>query len=306
MSGITIGCMGSDQYRQLIPVFEEYGYSIIDLQNIFNSGLSFDEKERKFRNEMDKCDVLYNLYSGNSFWAKASYVKSIGKKVVTHWIGTDALDAIEGRVGYLGHSYLDHNFSCYDGIARELENIGIKTTVLPIIPFDMELSLAQNASEHSVLIYMPEERLDHYGYNESCELFRKFQNLKFHIVANANKNLFFKYPNVEVHGYLSHDQMDRLYDKVSVLIRWIKHDGLSMSVIEALIKGKRVIWNFPYDGVVYVRSVDEMINSLSEIISVPPTLDENVSRKTRERLSKEAFMKEFNCVMEKVLSVQNN
>ncbi len=294
---LTIGIMGTSQYKHLVPVFEEYEYQVVDLQEIFDSNMDKLMKEKVFRDKLQYCDLLYNLFSGNHFWAKASYAKSVGKKVFTHWIGTDALDAIEGRLGYLGAHFIDHNFSCYEGITQELLQVGINTTVLPIIPFDMELALTTMPTKHAVMIYIPENRLDHYGYSESCVLFERFPNVEFHIVANSNTDLFKKFKNVIVHGRLSHSEMDTLYKSISILVRWIKHDGLSMSVIEALAKGKEVIWNFPYRGVNYVKSVEEMCAALGQIVSRPPVINIEASKYVCEKLTKENFIDEFERVL---------
>ncbi len=302
----TMGVLGSFQYKGLVPVFREYGYQVIDLQEIWDSELPEHEKEAIYRSECVKCDFIYNLYSGNEFWARISWAKRMGIKIITHWIGTDALDAMSGRVGCFWHSYIDYNFTCYELITAELDTLGIKTSVLPVIPFDVELKLAKCPSEHAVLIYLPEDRLEHYGYKESCELFKALPNLKFHIVANANEELFKEYLNVTVHGTISREEMNELWNQVSVYVRWIKHDGLSMSVIEALAKGRKVIWNFPYDGVIYVESVEQMISELKNVVSTPPALDIETSEKVVKELSKERFMEAFNKVIDNVVYLNKN
>lgn len=135
---ITIGVMGSDQINHIIPVLEETGYHVINIQDIWMGKEETFKKEAKYREIIGTCDVLYNVYSGNYFWAKASYAKLIGKKVINHWIGTDVLHAVGGEVGYLGHPFIDHHFVCYEPLKDELQTIGIESTVLPIIPFNME------------------------------------------------------------------------------------------------------------------------------------------------------------------------
>lgn len=292
--------MGSSQYKHLIPVLEEGGYDVIDIQKIWELKIAYAEKEDQFRKMISKCDILYNLYSGNSFWAKASYVKELGKKVITHWIGTDALDAIEGRLGYLGHSFIDHNFSCYEPIQKELMTIGVETTVLPIIPFNMNMKIGPLPNEHAVLIYMPENRLEHYGYKECCSLFKKFPTLPFHLVGNDNKELFEEYKNVCVHGWLTLEEMDKLYERITILVRYIKHDGLSMSVIEALAKGKKVIWNYSYTGVNSVNSEEALCRELGRIISEKPKINKKICEYISQELSRERFMSEFNRVIEEI------
>lgn len=299
-NNIKIGIMGSSQIQHIIPVLIESGYQVTNIQSIWQSNEPVESKERLYRETIRDCDILYNIYSGNYFWAKASFAKLVGKKVITHWIGTDVLHAISGEVGYLGHPFIDHHFVCYEPLKKELQSIGIETTVLPIIPFNMDLSIDEMPDTHAVMIYMPDSRLEHYGYNELCYVFKSFPNVTFHIVANQGKGLE-KYGNVITHGWLDKNAMEKLYKKISIVIRFIKHDGLSMSVIEGLIKGKKVIWNNQYYGVIYVDSKEAICSELEKILGTPPCPDIDTSNYVKKELSKENFNNVFDNVIKKVL-----
>lgn len=300
-NNIKIGVMGSNQIDHIIPLLIESGYQVTNIQNIFSSDKTKEEKEEMYRRMIKECDLLYNVYSGNYFWAKASFAKLIGKKVITHWIGSDVLNAITGEVGYLGHSFIDHHFVCYEPLKTELQSIGIETTVLPIVPFNVNLTLGKMPDTHAVMIYMPENRLEHYGYSELCYVFEQFPDLPFHIVANSGGGAIFeKYRNVTAHGWLDENAMEELYEKVSIVLRFIKHDGLSMSVIEGLIKGKKVIWNNQYHGVIYAESREAVCTELREILKTPPYLDTNVSNYVKNELSKDKIRQIFDEEIQKI------
>lgn len=298
---IRVGIMGSSQLEHIIPMLIELGYQVTNLQAIFSSDKSKEEKEELYRKKVSECDILYNIYSGAFFWAKASYAKLIGKKVITHWIGSDVLNALSGEVGFLGHSFIDYHFVCFEPLKEELQTIGIQSSVLPIVPFNMNLTVGRMPDTHAVMIYMPENSLEHYGYSELCYVFECFPDLPFHIVSNSGGTIFEKYGNVTAHGWLDREMMDELYDKISIVIRFTKHDGLSMSVIEGLIKGKKVIWNNRYHGVVYAESKVAICKELAEILKTPPSPDTCMSDYVKNELSRENIKQIFDEAVQKVL-----
>lgn len=300
-NNIRIGIMGSNQIKHIIPLLTESGYQVTNIQTIFSSDKTKEQKEELYRKTICECDLLYNVYSGNYFWAKASFAKLAGKKVITHWIGTDVLNAISGEVGFLGHPFIDHHFVCFEPLKKELQLIGIESTILPIVPFNMSLAVDKMPDSHAVMIYMPENNLDHYGYSDLCYVFEQFPNLPFHIVANSGgETIFGKYRNVTAHGWLNEETMERLYKEISIVLRFTKHDGLSMSVIESLIKGKKVIWNNQYHGVIYANSKEAICKELKEILKTPPYSDFSVSNYVKNDLSKQNIRQIFDNVVQKI------
>ena len=77
---------------------------------------------------------------------------------------------------------------------------------------------------------MPDGREEFYGYNVLKEVFQYESQIKFYIVANSNANLFSEFENVEVMGTLSLVQMEELYDKISIVIRNVKHECLLLKL----------------------------------------------------------------------------
>ena len=78
----------------------------------------------------------------------------------------------------------------------------------------------------------------------------------------------FDYPNVRVLGQLPLEKMEALYNKVSICLRIHISDGLSMSVLEAMAKGKKVIWNCRYPFAYPGSTTKEICNSLDLILKV--------------------------------------
>ena len=107
-------------------------FEIINIQDVWNSDKDEKEKERLYRAAIEESDILFNVHTGLFFWAKASYAKLKGKKVVTYWDGDDLSKAINGYNGYLGHQKIDIHLAMSEKIREGLETIGIYSVVLPV------------------------------------------------------------------------------------------------------------------------------------------------------------------------------
>lgn len=293
---IKIGIMGQHQVQHIIPVLKEK-YDVKDLRN--NCGRKIS-KHIKWLQAVRKVDVVYNVSTSNHFWMQAKAAKMMRKKVITHWIGTDVLQVSEGKTNPTKLSIVDKHFVCFSELQRELHDNGIEAEVLPIIPFNLKFTLNKMPEEHAVLVYMPNGREEFYGYEVLKDVFQHAYNTKFYIVANSASEKFSMYKNVEVLGTLSLDQMEMLYDKISIVIRNVKHDGLSMSVVEALAKGKKVIWNYSIPNVICAKTAQEICTELDKIIQESPKVDMNAHEYVIEHYTREAFLNIFSKSMEEL------
>lgn len=124
--------MGTD-YLNVIEKKLKDKYVVYNLQEIWDSSGSEEQKEALFRKQMQKSDILFNVYTGNYFWAKASYAKLIKKKVITYWIGEDVKKILSGENGYLGQQLLDKHLVASETLQLQLEGKGIIAELLPIM-----------------------------------------------------------------------------------------------------------------------------------------------------------------------------
>ena len=295
-SNLIIGIMGQHQIQHIIPVLREK-YDVKDLRNNCKGKIS---KHIKWLQSMKKVDVVYNVSTSNHFWMQAKAAKLMHKKVMTHWIGTDVLHVSEGKTNPTKLSIVDKHFACFSELQKELHDNGIEAEVLPIIPFNLKFTLNKMPQEHAVLIYMPDGREEFYGYEVLKDVFQHASNTNFYIVANSSSEKFSMYKNVEVLGILSLDQMEMLYDKISIVIRNVKHDGLSMSVVEALAKGKKVIWNYSIPNVICAKTAQEICMELDKIIKEPPKVDIAAHEYVVENYTREAFLDIFSKALEEL------
>ncbi len=196
------------------------------------------------------------------------------KRTIIHWIGTDVLFAMKKAQTGSKFQRNDIELAGSELLVEELNGIGIKAYRIPIVPFGMNFSLKKMPDKHSVLVYLPKERAEFYGYNIIKELARREPHIYFHIVANDGMEEL-KYNNVIFHGYLNGEAMEQLYEQITILVRYPEHDGMSMMVIEALGMGKHVLYKYkhPYVETPQSENISDIYESFKSMIDKPVTIN---------------------------------
>ncbi|WP_282154477.1 hypothetical protein [Cytobacillus gottheilii] len=226
----------------------------------------------KFYRMIIGLDIIYGLYGGFKFNPRYLIAKFAGKKVINHWIGTDVLEAQNNKLNKLNQLFIDTNLSCSSLIKSEIADLGINSIEIPIIPSGMNYDLSEMPKSHAALVYLPEDKELFYGLDYVKALVKTFKTVKFYIVANNNQNLL-PYDNVKFLGKLDLSEMEELYKKISILVRLPKHDGLSLMLLEALAKGKEVLYIYDFPNVRAVNNNEDLKSSFEEIIKKPPMLN---------------------------------
>lgn len=275
-----VGLIGSSQIEHISKVLES-DFEVIQgslptektIKSVFDL-MSF------FR----KIDIVYWVFAPNNLKAFL-LAKLFRTKIVLHWIGTDVFFATQDKDNYKRIAKAaDLNLVCYDGLRKELNGIGIDALTVPIVPYNINLNSAKTPNHHKVLVYMPTNREDWYGYNTIMTVAKAFPDIEFLIVANSNHDLFSN-KNITSLGHLSHEEMDKLYDQISIVLRCTKHDGYSMSIIEGLSKGKTVIWNHEHPFATYACSSKDIISAIHTITQNPPQFNKNGREYIKDTLS---------------------
>jgi len=291
----TIGILGPMQIYHLIPVLEEE-YNVINLQKIIDSQTNSFTKTFAWIKHINKCDYIYNVFTSPYFYRKLRIAKFFNKKVITHWIGTDVRVAVEGKTDFSKLKGIKH-VVCFEALQDDLKKLGLSADILPITPFNLKFDIAEMPKEHAVIIYMPKGKESDYGYKEIVRVFPKYPNVVFYIVANDDTSKF-NYPNVRVLGQLPLEKMEELYNKVSICLRIHISDGLSMSVLEAMAKGKKIIWNCKYPFAYPGSTTEEICNSLDQILKNKPEPDIKAHDFINQEYTKDKFLKMFNSYIE--------
>lgn len=296
----TIGMIGSSQIMHIVPILETE-YEIVDISNIFEECKNKFEKLVCWVKSIWDVDVIYSISTDLGSLKCFFVAKCLGKKVISHWIGTDVYNAVHNKKKAKTISkFIDINFACFEALHNELKEVGIETVILPIIPTKMNFDLCEMPKEHAALVYMPSGREDFYGYQELKNIFPVFPDMEFHIVGTKNMEPFKQFENVIVEGVLTIPQMEEIYKKVSIIIRPTKHDGLSMSVLEALAKGKSVIWSCQFPFVKVCSTGQQIEDSLHELLLEEPQINEESHDFILANFKPEIFMKTFQTEMEKI------
>lgn len=220
-----------------------------------------------------RADAIYTTFCG--LYSKINFtiffISKIQKKVtINHWIGTDVLFAQKDvqRTRKM-QKYIKYNFAGSQLLQGELKEIGIESEVVPIVLSDISINISKMPNEHAVLVYLPKGREEFYGYDIVKQLIHDYSDIFFYIVANDKSSLFDS-SNVRMLGNVPVERMDDIYDKISILLRIPAHDGLSMMVLEALAKGKSVIYKYDFPYTYKASNYVETKEVLTRIISKGP------------------------------------
>lgn len=244
-------------------------------------------------------DVVYHVYGTDiNRLALLRVAKLLRKKIILHWIGTDVLEAAEifrkeGRVLNAGYPHVD--LAVAEHLCQELNQIGIEAKEVPIIPVGLEFEVLPMPENHGVLSYIPESRQDFYGIDLLRKMARRFPEVPFYVVANTGAQDPADLPNVHYTGLLCWEELRRVYEKCSVLLRYPRHDGLPVMVLEAMGLGRQVIHRYPFPYVITPEedSIESIDAALRKVLSEPPRVNQEGADYVRREFTKERILQRY-------------
>ncbi|HEY8313043.1 MAG TPA: hypothetical protein VIG51_02615, partial [Candidatus Baltobacteraceae bacterium] len=183
--------------------------------------------------------------------------------VIIIWAGSDVLTAagdpsgleIVKRRGFV-------NITDGEWLVDELRLLGIEATYQPVTAVEPGKSTKPLPGSFRVLTYLPEPRREFYGASDVYAIARSLPGVSFSVVGAGLRDPEAP-PNVTFLGYV--DDMSDQIDASTVLLRLPQHDGKSMLVLEALSRGRHVIWNHEFPHVRAVRSADAALSMLRDM-----------------------------------------
>lgn len=184
--------------------------------------------------------------------------REAGKKLIGYWIGSDSLCALQDA-RYRAHvPVMDQHLTVHDRITKELKAWKVESDVVYPCPrgvFETEPFPA----EPKVGIYMPgAEPL--YMFFECMEVARSLPEMKFLLFgATTYPELP---PNVEIFGRHDPNESKTVFSEVTCILRLCQHDGFPVGGIEARMRGRKVIENYPYPGFTSVETMDDVVEAL--------------------------------------------
>jgi glycosyltransferase involved in cell wall biosynthesis len=186
------------------------------------------------------------------------------------WVGTDVVTATSAfKSGKYRKDYIENaiHFCEVNWIQDELKAIGINADIVNFASFDKTFQLVNPISQKfTVLTYIPNQRSEFYGPNLFLNVARFFPDINF-IIAGTTAEEYQPLPeNVKALGWV--EDMDSLYANVHLCVRIPEHDGLSTFILEALARGKDVIYKYPFDYCLQAENEMEFKNVLQSRYSL--------------------------------------
>lgn len=181
--------------------------------------------------------------------------------VVRWWVGTDVHHCLQAsehaRAARALDAAVDVNLAVAPHLVEELAGIGIRAVHSPSV---CDLTAAEQASSpeplpSAVLVYLPGDRRAFYGEAMVVAAIEANPDLSFIIVSDETHTLA-RFPNVRSLGWV--EDMESVWPQVGAVLRMTEHDGLPRIVLEALARGRYVIYAWPLPGCWHAGSAADM------------------------------------------------
>ncbi len=212
------------------------------------------------------CDVWYSIGSPIGDRWVHFLGRVLRKPRVIHWVGSDITALYnDRRLRRFCQQPHVHNLAEVDWTIDELRRLGIDATLAPLPP-RLPASQPEPLPERfTVLLYLPRTRGDFYGRREYERLIRAFaaRNVRFMVVGGGD---FYAPPQADVIRLGWCASLANIYRSATVLIRFTKHDGLSLMTLEALTHGRHVLWSQDFPFTTQVRSYDDIQRAISQLL----------------------------------------
>lgn len=253
----------AERLAKTLTEFDEKN-SYIALNTYYNK---IDKLKAFFK--VPKADVLFSI-NGTIEKSKVFDI-AFDKKVpvVMNWVGTDVLKALElYKSGNYRKDYISKSihYCEVDWIKDELKQIGIEAEIVNFASFDKKFdSIKTKNDRFTVLSYIPEKRSDFYGMKTFLKLAKHFPQIDF-VIAGTEAIDYFPLPeNVKALGWVS--DMDALFLRSHVCLRFPEHDGLSTFILEAMARGKEVIYKYNFNHCNFCPTEEACILTIQDLYS---------------------------------------
>ena len=225
-------------------------------------------------------DVIHMV--GGFDWRLGTVLEFCGAAVVVHWIGSDVLRLRSPRKFEWDRRFRRRfaqrspraHLADSPLLVEELREIGIKASVVRLLPRWIEAAVEPLPSKPAVLSYWfdgraryaikKETRRDFYGGDIVLQLAREFPDIEFRILQATGKDERAT-RNVTFLGH--QNDPTPYYRDTSAVIRIPKHDSISAIVLEMLARGRYAIYNTPLEGCHFASNLDEARTALADILT---------------------------------------
>lgn len=261
-----------------IAVYYSYKNRTLELVDYFNGcGLNAHPLELSlqnlYKNTRYDCVVFVILHGRKKrlFLAllQALFLKIFRKKIIRFWVGSDVLFLKSNNkmklYSKVFNCFTDLNAVQAQWFEKQLFEVGIDSDFFPLmLPEKSTIKGEVVPGSFSILAYLPSDRHVFYGSEMVFNLAKDFPEIDFLIVANDGEGMP-RSNNLQFLGWV--DDMDKLFDKVNLLIRMPQHDGLSVMLIEAMLHNRIIVTNQEIPGCFYANDYEHLKEIIGHALS---------------------------------------
>lgn len=214
--------------------------------------------------EFLRCDVWYTIGTGKATVWFEILAFVLCKPRVVHWVGSDILAL--GRfplyrlLWQLRGSRTTTHVAEVDWTARELQTHGLRADEI-MLPLHLGSGKPVPLPPvFTILFYIPAKYESFYGIEHCERLVEAFRGRPVAFIVIGGGRL-----RTDGNGSVTHitwagtaEEIDDAYARSTLMIRMTPHDGLSCMVLEALSRGRYVVWTHPFPHAYQAQSFDDM------------------------------------------------
>lgn len=191
------------------------------------------------------------------------------KTVIIDWIGTDVYTLLNEPNNIALYNKAN-NICEVEWIQNELNSIGINAKVGPYITrlyhgLEKINVPKENKDKFIVMSYSGAGREKFYGIDMILEIANEFPDIIFKIVGTKGESYKNVPKNIIFLGWIPSTK--EILEECSLFVRVPIHDGLSLSVLEALYYEKKVAFTFDLCGTILVKSNEDLKSCIKKTYS---------------------------------------
>ncbi|MBN2093184.1 glycosyltransferase [candidate division KSB1 bacterium] len=234
---------------------------------------------KSFYSALFKFDIYHELF-GYAAFKRFFACKLFGHKTICHWTGSDVLLALKNpeRTRFTA-KFVDRQLVAYHNLMAELQPLGIQAIewVLPTLNFE-NAKIYPLPDQFTILAYLPAKNHRFYGSEIIFRLAQECNEINF-IILTGGSHDFPTLKNIQYYGWIPSEewpqQIEKIYQQTSLLIRATPHDSSALMVIEALARGRQVIFSaYPREYCHYATDYNSIKNKVLTLQkNIQPNLD---------------------------------
>ena len=211
--------------------------------------------------------------------------------IINHWVGSDVVREMEKQQQQQGINRMRIFFQeCIyrrkmktgglihlaeaPWLADELSKININALYLPITTIDVNklgTGNVQQVKDIDFLCYVPFKRFNFYGGDKIIKIAERWQNYSFFLMCSdlneIPSDLVEKMPkNVTISPRVEREKILEFYQRSKFFIRYTLHDGISISVLEALYYRLQVLWTYDFPCTQKIETQEKLSDSIPYLI----------------------------------------